>query len=252
MAYKRIIFSLLYYQGSFVLSRNFKRQKVGDWGWLKSKYKLLDALKSLDELVILNVDQTEEGFYEILDITKELSQLANLPISVGGGINSLTKATAAFNAGADKLIINSLYFQEQSEVKRIAQRFGLQAIVLNIDYKLINGRRYVFSASGSHLEGLLEDEIKSLSSDCYGELLLRDMDKDGTGFGNDLEFIKHHVHITKPLLISGGTGNSQHVRDAFRLSSVDGIVTSNILNFIGSGLINLRTEVKNEFNLATW
>ena len=183
MAYKRLIFSLLYYEGSFVLSRNFKRQKVGDWNWLKNKYKLLDALKSLDELVILNVDQTEKGFLEVLEITKELAQLANLPISVGGGINSLAMATQAFNAGADKLIINSLYFQSKSEMKRIAEKFGLQAIVLNIDYRSINGSRYVFTESGFRQEGLLLDQIDSLSLDCFGELLLRNMDKDGTGFG---------------------------------------------------------------------
>ena len=252
MAYKRLIFSLLYYEGSFVLSRNFKRQKVGDWNWLKNKYKLLDALKSLDELVILNVDQTEKGFLEVLEITKELAQLANLPISVGGGINSLAMATQAFNAGADKLIINSLYFQSQSEVKRVAEKFGLQAIVLNIDYRLINGNRYVFTESGSRQEGLLLDQIDSLSLDCFGELLLRNMDKDGTGFGNDIEFIRKHVEISKPLLVAGGTGNSEHVRDAFRLANVDGIVTSNILNFIGSGLVRLRSEVSNEFDLAKW
>ena len=252
MAYKRLIFSLLYFQGNFVLSRNFKRQKVGDWQWLLNKYQLLEALTSLDELVILNIDQSEKGFDEVLSITKELATIANLPISVGGGIRNLEMAARAFQSGADKLVLNSLFFESSDELDKIISRYGEQAVILNIDYRMINGERVAFSNCGMNNQGELEKILNKLNQYRFGELLLRNIDKDGTGFGNDLELLQSVKNINKPLLVAGGTGKSEHVIDSFNTGYVDGVVTANILNFIGSGLVQLRTEVSKNNELAKW
>ena len=252
MVYKRIIFALLFYQGSFVLSRNFKRQKVGNWNWLLQKYRLLKALESLDELILLNIDQSEEGFESLLQISRELSQIANLPISIGGGIKNVEMASKAFQSGADKLVLNSLYFQSKNECLKIADKFGSQAITLNFDYKIIDGEPMVFSECGSKPEGKLADIIESISGFNFGELLLRNIDKDGTGFGNDLEMIKDIIKINKPTLIAGGTGKSDHVISTLGSNYIDGIVTANILNFIGNGLVKLRSEVSEKISLAKW
>jgi imidazole glycerol-phosphate synthase subunit HisF len=252
MAYKRLIFSLLYFQGNFVLSRNFNRQKVGNWQWLLNKYHLLEALTSLDELVILNIDQSENGFDEVLSISKELATIANLPISVGGGIRNLEMAARAFESGADKLVLNSLFFESSDELDKIVSRYGEQAVVFNIDYRTINGERVAFSNCGMNNEGALEEILNKLSEYRFGELLLRNIDRDGTGFGNDLELFQSVRNINKPILVAGGTGKSQHVVDAFNTGYIDGVVTANILNFIGSGLVQLRAEVSKNNELATW
>jgi len=252
MAFKRIIFSLLYHQGSFVQSRNFKKQKVGNWAWLMDKYKLLEALKSLDELVILNIDQSDKGFEEVLLISKELAQLVNLPITLGGGIKNLDMANRAFQSGADKLILNSLFFRSPNEFNTIVEKYGSQAVVLNLDYKVINGERFVFSEGGSYREGRLINVLNVVSNFRFGELLLRNIDKDGTGFGNDIEVFDVVKSIDKPILIAGGTGKAEHVIESLSTEIVDGIVTANILNFIGSGLIRLRRDVMEHIHLAKW
>ena len=252
MAYKRLIFSLLYFQGNFVLSRNFNRQKVGNWQWLLNKYHLLEALTSLDELVILNIDQSEDGFDEILSISKELATMANLPLSVGGGIKNLEMATRAFESGADKLVLNSLFFESPDELNKIVSRYGAQAVILNIDYRMINGERVAFSKCGMNNEGALEEILIKLNQYRFGELLLRNIDRDGTGFGNDLELLQSVGAINKPILMSGGTGKSEHVVASLNNGCIDGVVTANILNFIGAGLVKLRTEVAQKIQLAKW
>lgn len=234
------------------MSRNFKRQKVGNWRWLLDKYRLIDALKSLDELVIINIDQSEKGFEEVLQICKQLAQLVNLPITIGGGIKNLEMADRAFQSGADKLILNSLYFDSPKECLGIAEKYGSQAIVLNLDYKMINGERIVFSDGGSNPKGDLINVLDNMSNFNFGELLLRNIDKDGTGFGNDVGVLEILSNVNKPILIAGGTGKSEHVISTLSSERVDGIVTANILNFIGSGLVRLRAEVSEKQRLAKW
>lgn len=252
MVKKRLIFSLLYYQDFFVLSRNFKKQKVGDFDWLLSRYKLLDALNSLDELVIINLDRNQPGFDRVLTIANHLSQVASLPLAIGGGITNLNMAKLAFQNGADKLVINSLFFESFEEFCRISSIYGAQSIVLSIDYKVLNGKRIVFSNGGTKAEGSLEKILAHLPKEIFGELLLRNMDRDGTGFGNDLHALEELGDFNKPLLIAGGTGKSNHTIDALDNPCVDGIVTANILNFVGTGLVHLRSEVAERHELAKW
>ena len=124
MLKKRIIFTLLYDQGTFVLSRNFRLQKVGDLRWLKENYDFSRVAFSIDELIILDVsrgDRDEEKFREHVG---SLSEECFIPIAAGGGIRNVEQARQLLYSGADKIVVNSLLSNDEDVIQEIAFEFG--------------------------------------------------------------------------------------------------------------------------------
>ena len=108
-----MIFTLLYADGFFMLSRNFRLQKVGDLQWLKKNYNFSKISFSIDELIILDVSREERDEESFLDIINSLTEECFIPIAAGGGINSLEQARQRLYSGADKIVINSLIASDQ-------------------------------------------------------------------------------------------------------------------------------------------
>ena len=107
---KRVIFSLLFDNGQFVLSRNFRQQKVGDIDWVMNNYNLLNVSCGVDELVILDVGKTKNP-EEFSKCIKIISNSCFVPLAAGGGIHDLETAKKYINSGADKLVLNSALFR---------------------------------------------------------------------------------------------------------------------------------------------
>ena len=141
MLRKRIIFTLIYSDGFFMLSRNFRLQKVGDLSWLERNYKFQEIAFSIDELIILDSTKNKKSINHFSNTIKELVKDIFIPLSAGGGIRSLDDAQLLFNSGADKIVLNSILTQDSNLVTELVNKYGSQSIVASVDYKK-NGNIY--------------------------------------------------------------------------------------------------------------
>ena len=255
MLRKRIIFTLIYSQGFFMLSRNFRLQKVGDLNWLERNYKFQKIAFSIDELIVLNATKENKSIKEFANIVSSLVNDVFIPIAAGGGIKSVEDAEILFNNGADKIVLNSLLVENPKVITQLVQKYGSQSIVACIDYKNINGVNEVYIQDGTKKVDMeLEDYIRYVVGLDIGEVYLNSIDKDGTGFGYDLETIKRvEKKISVPLIIAGGAGNESHLIEGLSNDGVSAVATANLFNFVGNGLSNARIKVlESGLNIANW
>ncbi len=255
MLRKRIIFTLIYSEGFFMQSRNFRLQRVGNLSWLEKNYQFQKIAFSLDELIVLNATKGDKNITKFANMIGELVNDVFIPIAAGGGIRSFEDAELLFNSGADKIVLNSAFIDNPELVRHLVNNYGAQSVVASVDYKWNNGVNEVYIHDGNtKIEMLLEEYIQYLESMNVGEIYLNSIDKDGTGFGYDFETIKSmEEQVTMPLIIAGGAGNESHLIEGLRMQGVSAVATANLFNFIGDGLPNARQRIlESGENIANW
>jgi cyclase len=255
MLRKRIIFTLIYSDGYFMQSRNFRLQKVGDLNWLKKNYKFQSIAFALDELIVLNASKKEKDISEFAKMVSNLVNDVFIPVAAGGGINTLEDAELLFKSGADKLVLNTAIFESPVFVKELVRQYGSQSIVASIDYKIVNDEYQVYIKDGTlNVDISLINYINYLNNLDVGEIYFNSIDKDGTGFGYDFETIKYiEDKIKLPLIIAGGAGNESHLIAGLSLNGIDAVATANLFNFVGDGLPKARKKIiESGINIANW
>lgn len=241
-AKKRLIFTLLYCEGFFFLSRNFRLQKVGDINWLKKNYNFYKVALQLDELVLLNVDK----FGNIEKFAAALSELSKeifAPISAGGSINGVEEAKKLLRSGADKIVVNRILFEDSMALQNLVFEYGQQCIVASIDVKLgSDNSYYIYTNHGVKTEKNYAEIIEChLSNNYIGEIYLNSIDRDGTGQGLDMRTIEVLPRqLMTPLVLVGGVGNAAHILEGLLDPRVDAVATANLFNFVGNGLEKAR------------
>jgi cyclase len=246
MINKRIIYSLLYSNGFFYLSRNFRLQKVGDINWIRSNYGFGEACNSIDELIVslvtYNPDKRE--YKEYFKNIKILKKNFFVPLTLGGGIKNFDNAKMCFDNGADKILINTAFYNNNKLLDEIAEEFGAQANTLMIDYKEVKKKIFSFKNCGKIQEQEINiNFIKKINKSNVGDVIFNSMDRDGNAAGLDINFAKKIVkNLKKPLLIMGGAGKPEHIINCLSIKKISGVVTANLFNFLGSGLSKIRNE----------
>jgi len=236
-------------------SRNFRLQKVGDINWLERNYKFQKISFSLDEIVVLNATKEKKNLVDFSKIVKKVVDNVFIPVAAGGGIRSLDDADTLFKNGADKIILNSALHETPSLIGEIAEKYGSQSVIANIDYKIINGNPIVITNDGSTVTGIhLKEYVQRILLNPVGEILLNSIDKDGTGFGYDIETINSvALNIDVPLVLIGGAGNEMHLHQALQIKNISAVATGNLFNFIGNALPNARKYLLDQgCNLSRW
>jgi cyclase len=256
MLKKRLIFTLLYDGSDFVLSRNFRLQKVGDLSWLLKNYQIEQTFQSIDELVVLNVSRSRINLTSFANTLKSLAKGCFAPISAGGGIRCVNDARLLLTSGADKVVVNSLLKLDEPEVYEIADRFGKQCVVASLDLKRsLDGRYAMYVESGSNkLDEKPEQFLNRMTDGPFGELYLTSIDRDGTGHGYDMEMLSTiPANFTKPVILAGGVGNHTHFAVGLQDSRIDGVATAQLQNFIGNGLEFARSKlIEAGFQFPMW
>ena len=237
--YKRLIFILLYQDGYWCISRNFRIQRIGGLDWLKVNYGFECIAGYIDELIVLNVSKstgvTDKLF---LQAVREITEKCFVPVTVGGGIKSLQDCEKLFREVADKICVNRIMQLNAGFIHSIADLYGAQSIVGSIDVAL-KKERYVVVGSGlnGREDQSLSHNIEYLASLPIGECLIQSIDRDGTGYGLDLNLVDSiGTRLPHPVIIAGGLGKKSHLSDGLRHSSVDAVATAHLLNFVGNGL----------------
>ncbi len=254
----RMCFVLLYSEGVFNLSRNFKLQKVGNTKWVIDNYDFNEMSKSIDELIILNINKNKNmNFENFINDIKPLIEKSFMPVGIGGGINSFQTAKYYFDNGADKIIINSEFFKNNNKfINKIVDKYGSQSVVASIDYKnqgLVNAKLFIDSGK-KEIDLNLKDAIKKVELLGAGELLLNSIDRDGVGYGYDIETLQEVNNITNlPIIPCGGADNYLQLLEGIKTNFLHAVSTSHIFNFMGGGLKETKELlIKQGYNFVNW
>lgn len=256
MLKKRLIFTLLYSQGQFMLSRNFRLQKVGNLKWLQTNYNFSHISFSIDELIVLDVSRGERNTEAFCEALKSLAEGCFVPIAAGGGISTIEHARTLLRSGADKVVINTPLYESNSFVSELASEFGQQCVVASLDIKRASDGSYqVLSDCGSRpLEGSASHWIEKVVKNAVGEIYLNSVDRDGTGQGYDFQLLDLLPQgMPKPVILAGGVGNATHLAEGLADPRVDAVATAHLFNFVGDGLKRARQSlIDNGIDLPIW
>jgi cyclase len=243
MLKKRLIFTLLYNNGHFMLSRNFRLQKVGSLHWLQANYNFSHISFSIDELIVLDVTRGEKNAANFCAALKHLTEGCFVPIAAGGGVHTVENAWNLLRSGADKVVVNSALYEDSGFISDLASEFGQQCVVASMDIKSSpDGKYQAWSECGSQCQpGAAANWIEQVTQDGIGELYLNSMDRDGTGQGYDLRLLDLlPVNMPKPVILAGGVGNAMHLAAGLTDPRVDAVATAHLFNFVGDGLKQAR------------
>jgi cyclase len=203
------------------------------------------ARDGADEIVLLDITATRDKRGTLLDTVARTARSLFIPFTVGGGIRELVDAAAVFDAGADKVAINSAAVSNPELISQIAERFGSQAVVVAIDAKRGNGGFEVFVAGGRTATG--RDAIqwaREAASRGAGEILLTSMDCDGTRAGFDCELTRLVSQVVSiPVIASGGAGSAADFIDVFRSGCADAALAASIFHFGIENIVELKSQL---------
>lgn len=255
MLKKRIIFTLLYDSDNFMLSRNFRLQKVGDLSWLQNNYDFSQITFSIDELIILDISRSTRNNTRFHDIFRMIAKECFIPMAAGGGVNSIDQGKQLLRSGADKIVVNSIIATNPDMIHDMASVFGRQCIIASVDVKLVGNNYMVFIENGSKmLESSLAEWLQLIKDLPVGELYLNSIDRDGTGQGyliKMLDYLPDNWNI--PIILAGGAGNSSHLAEGLSDIRVNAVSTAHLFNFIGDGLERSREELLSKgIDLVQW
>ena len=207
------------------------------------------AAAGADEIVLLDITATHEGRGTLLDTVKRTAAELFVPFTVGGGIRSAEDAAAVFDAGADKVSINSSAIARPELIGEIGRSFGAQAVIVAIDARRGDaGVRdaEVFVSGGRKATGLrVLDWAREAEKRGAGEILLTSMDTDGMRSGFDCELtamVSEAVRI--PVIASGGAGTAGHFVDVFREGKADAALAASIFHFGVTDSRELKAELR--------
>jgi cyclase len=186
-----------------------------------------------DEIVLLDITATHEARGILIDTVRRTAQRLFIPFTVGGGVRTLDDATAVFDAGADKVSINSAALRRPELIDEIGVRFGAQAVIVAIDARRNGTGAEVFINGGRKPTGRgVVEWAREAEQRGAGEILLTSMDADGTRAGFDCELtaqVSEAVQI--PVIASGGAGNAAHFSDVFLRGKADAALAASIFHF---------------------
>ncbi len=214
MITKRIIPCLDVRNGTVVKGTNFKNLNE-----ISSPVELAEYYSSngADELVFYDITASSDGRKLFTDILKETASKVFIPLTVGGGINTLDDFDRVLKCGADKVSVNSGAIKNPQLIKEAAQKYGNQCVVLSVDVKRVDGQFRVFAKGGREDTGLDALEwIKQGVENGAGEIVVNSIDTDGVKKGFDIEMLKAVCEIVNvPVIASGGAGGKQDFEDLF-------------------------------------
>ena len=195
--------------------------------------------EGIDELLLLDSVATLHGRNALSSIIDQITKSIFIPITVGGGINSVEQARIMFNAGADKITLNSFACENPDLISKIAVIFGCQAITLSLQVKRYSNSFQVMTHNGRENSNRnLHDWVLEAQDAGIGEIMLTSIDKDGTMEGFDLDLLEYVNSFSKvPIICSGGITTAKDAKDCFELGA-QAIA-------IGSGLHYGRVKIKN-------
>ena len=230
MLTKRIIPCLDVKDGRIVKGTNFVGLRdAGDPVEVAKQY---DKQKA-DEIIFLDITASYEKRGIMMDIVRQTAEQVFMPLTVGGGIESIEDISKILNAGADKVSINTAAVKNPSLIREASEKFGSQCIVIAVDSKKTDTGFEVFTHGGRFPTGKNTIEwVKTVAALGAGEILLTSMDADGTKNGYDIEVTERVCSsINIPVIASGGAGKIEDFLEVFIKTSVDAALAASVFHY---------------------
>lgn len=207
-----------------------------------------------DEIVLLDISATHQNRATLIETVRRTARELFIPFTVGGGIRTLEDAAAIFDAGADKVSINSAAIADPSLITSIARRFGSQAAIVAIDAKRKEKGFEVFTHGGRNSSG--RDAAvwaKEAEERGAGEILLTSMDRDGTGQGFDCDLTRQVSDAVRiPVIASGGAGSAEHFIKVFGPGHADAALAASIFHFGVDAFSQLKQRLRDAQIPVRW
>lgn len=256
MLKRRLIPVLNILNGLIVRSEGFvTHQKIGNIINQASRYNEWEV----DELIYLDIsrekdydlgrdDHKIQSYDKIEEIIQRISKVCFMPLAFGGGIKSIADVDLRIRNGADKVVINTKAFENPKFISEIADKYGRQAVVISVDYRMVNGIPIVFTEFGKKNSSKKVSEwILEAESRGAGEIFLNCIDRDGMGAGFDIKTIEESTMSLKiPLIACGGAGSPEDFIEVFKETSVSAVAAGNYFHFTERSYPRIKTELKRE------
>ena len=244
MLAKRIIPCLDVKNGRVVKGTNF--QGLSDVSSPVELAKLYSD-SGADELVFYDITASAEGRQLFTDVLREVASQIFIPLTVGGGINTVEDFDRVLKCGADKVSVNSGAIRNPQLIYDAAQKYGDQCVVLSADIKRVNGEFRVFSKGGREDTGMEAiDWIKRGVSMGAGEVVVNSIDTDGVKGGFDIELLQAVCDaVNVPVIASGGAGSMAHFVELFKtIPDIDAGLAASVFHFGQIAIPDLKQELR--------
>ena len=200
-----------------------------------------------DELVFYDITASSEGRRLFTDILKQVAQNVFIPLTVGGGINTLEDFDRVLKCGADKVSVNSGAIKNPQLITQAAQKYGNQCVVLSVDVKRVGGQFHVFAKGGREDTGLeaIDWIIRGIRSGA-GEVVVNSIDTDGVRGGFDIALLKAVCEVSNvPVIASGGAGCEEDFVKLFHeIPNIDAGLAASIFHFGQVEISKLKQTLK--------
>ena len=206
-----------------------------------------------DELVFYDITASAEGRALFTDILTEVASTIFIPLTVGGGINTVEDFDRVLKCGADKVSVNSGAIRNPEIIREAAKLYGDQCVVLSVDVKRVDGEFRVFAKGGREDTGMEAISwIKKCVSMGAGEVVVNSIDTDGVKNGFDIELLDIVTNaVNVPVIASGGAGSKQDFVDLFKaIPTIDAGLAASVFHFGEIKISDLKKELKkNDINV---
>lgn len=205
-----------------------------------------------DEIFYQDIVASLYGRNNLKDIITKTAQEIFIPLTVGGGLRTLSDISEVLRAGADKISINTAAVNNPDLIKQASRKFGSSTIVVAIEaIRASSGNYFVFTDNGREETGLEVTEWASRVQDLgAGEVILTSVDREGTGKGFDIELIEKVSKIIEiPLIVHGGAGSLENILECINLGSVEALAISSIFHYDVLSLSSLSIDYSMEGNV---
>ncbi|MBQ2809796.1 MAG: imidazole glycerol phosphate synthase subunit HisF [Clostridia bacterium] len=199
-----------------------------------------------DELVFYDITASAEGRALFTDILREVAKTIFIPLTVGGGINSVEDFDRVLKCGADKVSVNSGAIRNPELISLAAQKYGNQCVVISADIKRVDGTFRVFAKGGREDTGMEAISwIKKCVANGAGEVVVNSIDTDGVKRGFDIEMLKAvREAVNVPVIASGGAGCIQDFVTLFKeIPDMDAGLAASIFHFGEVQISDLKREL---------
>ncbi|MCA2882671.1 MAG: imidazole glycerol phosphate synthase subunit HisF [Microcystis sp. M046S1] len=213
-----------------------------------SQAKIYEA-QFADELIVLNIDCSLIASDDLgLRLVERIADEVFMPLTVGGGVRTIEDFQVLFERGADKISINTVMFEDITLISKSAYRYGNQCIVASIDFRTDQfGEAYVVrDRAKTDTDIKLIDWVQKVVTAGAGEILLTDVDRDGSNNGLNLPVCKMIASsVPVPVIISGGCGLAEHFVDGFQEGLAEGVAAGTFFCFRDQNLMQTRSHIRN-------
>ena len=233
MLRKRIIPILQLNNDELIKSKKFKsHQYVGD---PINAVRIFNEIQ-VDEIILLDVFNSKKNTDLNYKIIKDIADECRMPFTYGGGIKNLNQVENLFSLGVEKICLNTSILHDYEIIKKLSKVYGSQSIIISIDiYTNSSGEKKLYNWSENKvLDKNINDHIlKSIESGA-GEILINDVDKEGTLEGFDFDILKFiNKNINVPIIVNGGVNSYKQIKEILKNDNVDAVGVGALFIYYG-------------------